>query len=71
MLFRSQENDEDRPLKVAMEDNEDIQDVPNPRTIGINFHNDSDVIVASQGAFGIDMSEANRVIEVKASGITK
>ena len=51
--------------------NEDIQDVPNPRTIGINFHNDSDVIIASQGAFGIDMSEANRVIEVKASGITK
>ena len=50
---------------------EDIQNAPNPRTIGIDFHNDSDVIVASQGAFGIDMSEANRVIEVNATGINK
>ena len=51
--------------------NEDLENLPNPRTIGINFDNDSDVIVASQGAFGIDMSEANRVIKVNASGITK
>ena len=49
---------------------EDIQNAPNPRTIGIDFHNDSDVS-SLLGAFGIDMSEANRVIEVNATGINK